>query len=247
MLGAWDALDKETGIHALRYAVSATGVDLLGGVVTRPDGDDLACATEPIASAAVRVGSSWLVAASSGSPLVSCLVGVAKKPTSLVVDRLVWSTPDTVDWTLERADESPGERVIESLAMTPATDGAWLLVGRRGEDAQHLVRVGHDGQMKPEISLKSPGKHGVLKSSLASLANAVLIAQAGVDAPSRLALEVHDAHGAARLHAELDAQGAVASLSTLEAPDERSVLLAWTLQGDDGRLRVARVTCEGAP
>lgn len=234
-LVAWDAALAGGG-HALRYAVSASGVDVLQGAVSRPNDADLACASAPVTAAAARVGDAWLVAASSGSDLAHC-DGTAGPPTSLAIDHVAWSDPGTVDWTVDRADTRAGAKPIADVAMIAEGDGAWIAVARAGAPLE-LARLGATGRLGPPVSLP----FGATSTSLAKLGDAVLVSGAGAKA---IDLALRDRHGAPLDVAHLEATGEVASVATMDAPDGSATLIAWTTDSPTSPLYAARVHCRG--
>jgi hypothetical protein len=241
MLAAWDSVDPASGTHSLGYGIG-TGVNPLLGLVSRPDEADLACADGRISAAAVRAGTSWLVVTSSGSGLARCdLATPVHAPTSLAVDRLVWSSPDTVDWTLERTANIDGDDLIERVRMIATADGGLALVQRGGR--ADLLRVDAEGSMSEAGTLAPSEGASIVLSEIVALSASVLLAHVDQGAPQRILLELRDQADVVRANATIEADGPIDSLSVLGSKDDGAALIAWATS--TGRMQVARVGCAG--
>jgi hypothetical protein len=236
MLATWDEVDPTSGAHALRMGVGA-GQSFLLGLATHPDDDDLACASAPIAAAAVRAGESWLVLAGSGSDLTRCDgASSASSPTALVVDRVTWSAPEEVSWSVTRVGAAQGAEIIEAVRMIPWLGGGLAAVTRGGR--VDLVRVEPSGAMTP-LDAAAP-LTGLLSAELAPLGDGALLAGvAGSDRHLELVLLGPD--GSVRDRATVADVGPVASLSALGSKAGDGVLLGWATES--GKLQLARVGC----
>jgi hypothetical protein len=240
MLAAWEV--NINGAHALKYAVSDTGVDILQGFVTRPDDDDLACASGPIVADGVRYGLSWLVAAGSGSPSKRCDGFMDKPPTSLAIDKLAWGAPTDVDWTRTRTDDLKGDGPIKSIRMAPAADGAWVVFGRENKPLE-LVHVDPDGKLGAPADLgEAPVESEI--TALSALSKGSLLGLTAASNPKALQAQWLDRSGRARTTAVEVLNDAPIDLSVIASPDGKSALFAWSV--GDQRLFVERVQCEGA-
>lgn len=241
MLAMWDTIDAASGAHALKLAID-TGDDPLFGLTWRPDDVDLACAGDRIAAAAVRSGSSWLVLAASSTDLIKCSDAVSPPPaTSLALDRVDWGSPDTVDWSLNRADQTLGKVPVERIRMIPLLEGALGLVQRGG--GADLVRVEASGKMHAAGKLAPVDGSRILLSEIVALSDGILLAHVDEGAPGRVHLELRDDDDAVRASAVIEAGGPIESLSSLQAKAGDTALLGWATI--DGRLQLARVGCEG--
>jgi hypothetical protein len=248
-LAAWDERDINSGVHALKYTVGVDTEWALGATASHGK-PDLACASERIAAAGARAGSSWLIAAGSGSELQSCTTGAsAGAPTSLAIDRITWGAKDKVDWTVHRVASIAGAGAIKQIEMTAALGGAWVAVRRAGKAEVELYRLDPNGEL--EVSAHAPKKplETVAHVALAPIMDdGLLVALVDSGRPTEVAVELRDREGVLRASTTVGASGAVGSLALLEAQDGSNVLLAWTTAASSSnaaKLQIARLGCEG--
>lgn len=245
MLATWESIDAPSGQHALRMAVSGTGVDLLGGTVTRPDEAPLACANGPIHADGIRSGKSWIVAASAGAPLRACGDGPSTVPSTLAIDHIVWGAADAIDWTLERTDAQTGDAPIESVHMAAIHDGGWVLVSRKGHAVPDLVRVDAKGKLSDPMAATSADAGAVREASIASLGDGIVVAYVDEASPRRVRLEARDREGIVGARGTIDASGDVSELAFITAKDGASVVVGYraTTQAVS-TIEISRVGCQ---
>ena len=245
MLVTWESVDAPSGQHALHMAVSESGVDIIAGTVTRPDEPPLACATGIIHADGIRSGKSWLVATSTGAPLRACGDGPSTIASTLAIDRITWGAPDSVDWTLERADAQNGDALIESVHLAPVHDGGWALVGRKGHAVPDLVRVDAKGKLSDPIAATPPDAGSVREASIVGLGSGILVAYVDEAQPRRVRLEARDREGIVGATGAVEAAGDVSELTLLGSKDGSSVAVGYrsTVDGN-ATIELARVGCE---
>ncbi len=239
-LVTWDAKLPTTTIHSLEMAVGTSGVGIVGGLVGNAD-DPLACAKSPIAADAIRAGSSWIVAAASGSELGPCDSVDVGAPTSLAIDKITWGPPDTVTWTVDRVTTLKGDGAIRAVRMVAAdSDGGWIVVEREGHTELQLLRVREDGKVKLQTDVRVTAESATL-GAISLLDGGALIAFATQEHPNALHLQLFDADGNLSASAAPSLSSAFGASSMLASVDGAKSLLAWA--DDLGRIQTMQIGC----